>query len=242
MSTVNTVTVENLTKTYGYDQTRLDALKSVSLSIGKAEMVAIMGPSGSGKSTLLHLMGGLDRPTEGSVSIAGSRIDTLNDKALSQLRRREIGFVFQFYNLVPVLTARENVAVPLILDGVKRREALQRADTLLAQVGLDGREHHRPGELSGGQQQRVSIARALIIQPSLILADEPTGALDSETGQDIIRLLRQLVEQQGHTVVMVTHDPRVAAHASRIVNIKDGRIVDDNRLRASVPTIEPAFA
>lgn len=224
------VTIDNLTRTYRAGENQIHALKNVNLEINRGELIAIMGPSGSGKSTLMHLIGGLDRPTDGTVSINGKAINTLSDQALSQLRRHDIGFVFQFYNLMSVLTARENVAMPLLLDGVKRREALVRADAVLAQVGLLGREHSRPTELSGGQQQRVSIARALVINPALILADEPTGALDSETGQEIIRILRQLVTESGHTVVMVTHDARVAAHASRIINLKDGRIVDDNRL------------
>ncbi|NUQ05836.1 MAG: ABC transporter ATP-binding protein [Anaerolineae bacterium] len=226
------VRVEGLTRTYGSGETAFTALNQVSLSVSQGEMVAVMGPSGSGKSTLLHLIGGLDRPTAGSVQIDGALLNDLNDKALSALRRRRIGFIFQTYNLLPALTARENVAMPLILDGIRRSTALDRAGEVLAAVGLQDRADYRPTALSGGQQQRVGIARALVIQPALILADEPTGALDSETGQDIIRLIRQLATRQRQTIMLVTHDARVAAHAARIINLKDGSIVDDNRLKS----------
>ncbi|MBK8022244.1 MAG: ABC transporter ATP-binding protein [Chloroflexi bacterium] len=224
------VNVDGLTKTYGSGVVAVSALRQVSLRVNQGEMVAIMGPSGSGKSTLLHLIGGLDRPTSGSIHIDGQSTIDMNDRALSEVRRRRIGFVFQNYNLLPALTALENVAMPLILDGVRRPTAFERAAAALTAVGLANRSDHRPAELSGGQQQRVSIARALVIQPALILADEPTGALDSETGQEVIRLLRQLVTRQLQTVILVTHDARVAAHADRIVNLKDGAVVDDTRL------------
>lgn len=236
------VTVKGLTKVYGAGETAFRALNAVSLRVARGEMVAIMGASGSGKSTLMHLIGGLDRPTSGTVEIDGVALDTLDDNALSALRRQRIGFIFQLYNLIPVLTARENVAMPLILGGMKRQQALSQANATLNLVGLADRANHRPTELSGGQQQRVSIARALVINPALILADEPTGALDSETGQEIIRLLSRLVAELGNTVVMVTHDARVAAHAHRIITIKDGRVLDDTQLsqRVAVPAVATA--
>lgn len=222
------VRVENLSKTY--DAVQGLVLKGITLSIKEGEFVAIMGPSGSGKSTLIHLIGGLDRATGGEVYLGGRCINDLSDKQLSQQRRREIGFVFQFFNLIPVLTARENIAIPLILDGVKRADALHRADTMLEMVGLKERASQRPSELSGGEQQRVAIGRALVTRPQLILADEPTGALDTRTGDQVVALLRNTVDTLGHTVVMVTHDPRVAANARRIIYLRDGEIVDDNHM------------
>jgi ABC-type lipoprotein export system ATPase subunit len=230
---MNIVELERVNKVYGTGETGVMALRDVSLHVRAGEMVAIMGASGSGKSTLLHIMSGLEKPSSGRVTVAGSALETLHDKALSRLRRQSIGFVFQSYNLIPMLTARENVAVPLILDGVRRREALARAEHALGMVGLADRLGHRPAQLSGGQQQRVSIARALVINPKLILADEPTGALDSETGQEVVRHLAKLVNEQGHTVLLVTHDARVAAHAHRIVTIRDGEIIDDTALAAN---------
>jgi putative ABC transport system ATP-binding protein len=227
---MSVVRVENLSKTYGSASAATTVLKGVNLTIEEGEFVAIMGPSGSGKSTLMHLIGGLDKPSSGSVWLNNAEIGHLKDKELSRLRRKQIGFVFQFYNLVPVLTARENVAMPLILDSVKRREALERADAMLASVGLKAQAEQRPAELSGGQQQRVSIARALVTNPLLILGDEPTGALDTRTGEEIVRLLRDSVKKMGRTVMIVTHDARVAAYAQRIITIKDGEVVDDNRM------------
>jgi putative ABC transport system ATP-binding protein len=194
------------------------------------EFVAVMGPSGCGKSTLLQLVGGLDRPTAGDVLIAGQGLAQLSDDALSALRRRTIGFVFQAYNLIPVLNAVENVALPLILDGMRPAEATQRAAAWLDQLGLGDRRNHRPDQLSGGQQQRVAVARALVADPALILADEPTGNLDSKAAGEIAELLRRIAAGYGRTIVMVTHDPRIAAHAGRIVFLKDGTIADDTRI------------
>ncbi len=225
------VRTESLNKVYGTTEQPFHALSDVNLSVEKGEFLAIMGASGSGKSTLLYLLGGLDRPTSGKVWLQDSELTKLDDDALSRLRRELLGFVFQFFNLVPVLTARENVAMPLILDGVSRAEALKRADEALARVGLGDRGSHRPSELSGGQQQRAALARALIAEPAVILADEPTGNLDSRSSDEVVQMLRQTVDKWGQTMILVTHDPRVAAHADRIVFLKDGKIVDDNQLK-----------
>jgi putative ABC transport system ATP-binding protein len=228
MSIVHT---ELLTKIYGTARQPIYALNEVSLAVEKGEFLAIMGPSGSGKSTLLYLLGGLDRPTSGKVWLRDSDISTLDDNALSRLRRTSLGFVFQFFNLVPVLTAQENVAIPLILDGVPRPQALKRADEALSRVGLAERGSHRPSELSGGEQQRAALARALVAQPAVVLADEPTGNLDSRSSDEMVQMLRQTVDEWKQTIILVTHDPRVAAYADRIVFLKDGRIVDDNLLK-----------
>jgi len=225
------IRTEHLTKTYGDGGHPVRALGGVNLDVEEAEFLAVMGPSGSGKSTLLYLLGGLDRPTAGTVRLRDVDLNTLDDEALSRLRRKEIGFVFQFYNLLPVLTARENVAMPLILDGIRRADALERADAMLAKVGLAERGVHRPAELSGGEQQRVAIARAMVTDPAVILADEPTGNLDSQSGDEVVALLRRAASDWGRTIVMVTHDPRIAAHADRIIFLKDGQIVDENRLK-----------
>jgi putative ABC transport system ATP-binding protein len=223
--------VENLTKMYGSGPAAVTALDHVNLSIEAGEFVAIMGSSGSGKSTLLHLLGGLDRPTEGRVLLEGTDIATLDDTKLTVLRRKKIGFVFQFFNLIPVLTAQENVALPLTLDG-GHPDAGERARAWLERVGLGRRLSNRPSQLSGGEQQRVALARALITDPALVLADEPTGNLDSRGADDIMGLLRRSVDEWGRTVVMVTHDARMAAYAGRIIFVKDGSIVDDTRLSA----------
>lgn len=225
------VRTDALTKTYGAAKQPVRALTQVSLTIEDGEFVAIMGPSGSGKSTFLYLMGGLERPTSGHVYLHEQDLNVLNDEALSRLRRTQMGFVFQFYNLIPILTARENVAMPLILDGVPRADALERADTALASVGIADRATHRPAELSGGQQQRVALARALVIDPALILGDEPTGNLDSRAGDEVVQLLRRAADEWNRTVVIVTHDPRIAAYADRIIFLKDGQMVDENRLK-----------
>ncbi|MBN1402375.1 MAG: ABC transporter ATP-binding protein [Anaerolineae bacterium] len=201
------------------------ALDHVDLSVSAGEFVAVMGPSGCGKSTLLHLLGGLDRPTEGRVVIAGHSLGDLSDDALTRLRRREIGFVFQFYNLIPMLAAVENAALPILLDGEPTAKAKARASEWLRQVGLGNRLHSRPDQLSGGQQQRVTIARALVAEPRLVLADEPTGNLDSHAADEIAALLRQVADAWGRAVVMVTHDARVAAYADRILFLSDGAIV-----------------
>ncbi|GAB4515106.1 MAG: ABC transporter ATP-binding protein [Anaerolineae bacterium] len=222
---------EALTKVYGAESQPIYAVRDLNLSIAAGEFVAIMGPSGSGKSTALYLMGGLDHPTSGHVWLRDQDITQMNDDALSRVRRESIGFVFQFFNLIPVLTAVENVAMPLILDGVPRREALERAQRALEQVDMAHRAAHRPTELSGGQQQRAAIARALVTEPALILADEPTGNLDSRSSDEVVQILRQTVDQHHQTLVLVTHDPRVAAHADRIIFLKDGSVVDENRLK-----------
>ena len=225
------IRTQALTKTYGDGGHPVRALHNVSLELAEGEFLAVMGPSGSGKSTLLYLLGGLDRPTSGTVRLRDTDLNALDDQALSRLRRQELGFVFQFFNLLPVLAARENVAMPLILDGVKRPQALERADAALAKVGLAERAGHRPAELSGGEQQRVALARALVTDPVVILADEPTGNLDSQSGDEVVALLRRAVDDWGRTIVMVTHDPRCAAHADRIVFLRDGEVVDENRLK-----------
>lgn len=228
---MNVIRTDSLTRVYGDAERKVHALKNVNFKVNEGEFVAIMGPSGSGKSTLLYLLGGLDQPSEGTVYLDDKDISMLSDKALSEVRRQKIGFVFQFFNLIPVLTAEENVAMPLILDGVPRAEALRRAAESLQKVGLADRKTHRPSELSGGQQQRVAVARALVTDPTIILGDEPTGNLDSKSGDEVISLLRQIVDDFGRTIILVTHDPRVAAHADRIVFLKDGEIVDENYLK-----------
>jgi putative ABC transport system ATP-binding protein len=224
------VETENLTKSYGKGTTAIVALDRINLQIEPGEYVAVMGPSGCGKSTLLHLIGGLDRPTSGRVMIDGTDLSQLNDRRLTELRRRTIGFIFQFYNLLPILSAVENTALPLILDGVKPAEAGATATAWLERVGLAERLSNRPDELSGGQQQRVAIARALAVDPALILADEPTGNLDSRASDEIAALLRRVCDDWGRAVLIVTHDPRIAAYADRIVFLKDGAIIDETHL------------
>ena len=219
-----------LTKTYGKGETAVTALDHVNLSVDAGEFVAVMGPSGCGKSTLLHLLGGLDRPTSGQVHIDGHDLSTLTDSALTELRRRKLGFVFQFFNLIPVLTSAENAALPLTLDGKPAAQANAAATQWLKRVGLENKLASRPDQLSGGQQQRVAIARALVAEPALILGDEPTGNLDTRASDEIAGLLRQVSDEWGRAVVMVTHDPRIAAYADRIVFLKDGVIIDDSRL------------
>ncbi len=226
------VQAENLTKVYGHGQTAVVALGHVNMSVETGELVAVMGPSGCGKSTLLHLLGGLDRPTEGSVLINGKSLASLSDDALAQLRRRKIGFIFQFFNLMPILDAVDNAALPLLLDGKNGAQAKQRATEWLHKVGLGVRLNNRPDELSAGQQQRVAIARALLTDPILVLADEPTGNLDSRAADEIAALLHQVAKEWGHAVLMVTHDPRIAAYADRIIFLKDGTIVNQTNLEA----------
>ena len=216
------VAATGLTRRYGEGDTAVDALRGVSLEIARGELTAVMGPSGSGKSTLMHILAGLDRPTSGSVEIDGIEITTLGDNALTKLRRRHIGFVFQFFNLLPMLTAEENVALPLSLASSKPEQSW--FDQVIAAVGLEDRRRHRPSELSGGQQQRVAIARAMVSRPTVMFADEPTGNLDSRTGEEILGLMRASVDEYGQTTVMVTHEARAATIADRILFIADGRI------------------
>jgi putative ABC transport system ATP-binding protein len=217
------VQARDVTRRYGEGDTAVEALRGVSLDVNRGQLVAVMGPSGSGKSTLMHILAGLDRPTAGEVRIAGTSIARLNDTDLTKLRREHIGFVFQFFNLLPMLTAEENILLPLSLAGTKPdREFL---DGLLERVGLDDRRHHRPSELSGGQQQRVAIARALVSRPTVVFADEPTGNLDSATSAGILELIRESVASYGQTTVMVTHDASAAAIADRILFLADGLIV-----------------
>jgi putative ABC transport system ATP-binding protein len=227
---VSIVEARQLTRVYGTGDTAVVALDHVDVSIDEGEFVAVMGPSGCGKSTLLNLVGGLDRPTTGQVLIDGLDIATMSDRSLTQLRRRRLGFVFQFFNLIPVLTVAENAALPLTLDDVAAQTAKAKAAEWLEKVGLSGKLESRPDQLSGGQQQRVAVARALVTEPALILADEPTGNLDTKSADEIADLLKQVAEEWGRAVVMVTHDPRIASHARRIIFMRDGRIVDDVRL------------
>jgi putative ABC transport system ATP-binding protein len=217
------VAARDLTRRFGEGGTAVDALRGVSLAVSEGELTAVMGPSGSGKSTLMHLLAGLDRPTAGEVWIDGTNIAAAGDAELTKLRRRHVGFVFQFFNLLPMLTAEENVLLPLELAGRKAERAW--LDELLASVGLADRRRHRPSELSGGQQQRVAIARALVTRPTVVFADEPTGNLDSHTSAEILALLREAVSSYGQTTVMVTHDPNAAAIADRVLFLADGLVV-----------------
>ncbi len=217
--------VKNLCKTYGKGDTMVKALDNVSFSVEKGEFIAIVGPSGSGKSTLLHILGGVDVPTSGNVIIDKTDISQLNETALAIFRRRQIGLVYQFYNLIPILTVEENLTLPLLLDG-KKPDA-KTVGNLVNQLGLEQRLQHLPNQLSGGQQQRVSIGRALINNPALLLADEPTGNLDSENSREIISLLRSFNKQSNQTVIIITHDERIALSADRVIAIEDGKIVRD---------------
>ena len=219
------VAARQLVRRYGEGETAVEALRGVDLDVRSRELVAVMGPSGSGKSTLMHLLAGLDRPTSGSVTIDGTDISRLNDAQLTQLRRKHIGFVFQFFNLLPMLDVEENVLLPISIAGEKPDKAW--LEELLTKVGLADRRGHRPSELSGGEQQRVAIARALVSRPTILLADEPTGNLDSATSGGILQLVRESVDSYGQTTVMVTHDPRAASIADRILFIADGRIVKE---------------
>jgi putative ABC transport system ATP-binding protein len=222
--------LEAVTKTYAMGNTTVQALRAVDLGIGAGEMVAIMGASGSGKSTLLNILGTLDRPDGGRYILDGQDVAALGDRALAQFRNRKIGFVFQAFNLLPRYTALRNVELPMLYGGVPRAERRARAEAALRRVGLGDRMHHQPSELSGGQQQRVSIARSLVQQPVLLLADEPTGALDSETTGQIMELFTEL-HRAGMTIILVTHEPAVADYAQRILRVRDGRIVADERTR-----------
>lgn len=217
--------VTNLCKTYGKGDTMVKALDNVSFSVEKGEFVAIIGPSGSGKSTLLHILGGVDVPTSGSVVINQTDISNLDETALAIFRRRQIGLIYQFYNLIPILTVQENLTLPLLLDG--RKPDKKQIDTLVKRLGLENRLDHLPNQLSGGQQQRVSIGRALVNNPALMLADEPTGNLDSENSKEIISLLRQFNKEFNQTVIIITHDEKIANLADRVITIEDGKITGD---------------
>ena len=231
MSTL--VSLKDVVKRYQRGKQSVEVLHGVNLSIEQGEFLALMGPSGSGKTTLLNLIAGLDQPTEGEVTVAGERIDRLSGGKLAQWRARHIGFVFQFYNLLPVLSAARNVEVPLLLTNLSSKQRKQNVRAVLELVGLADRATHKPGELSGGQQQRVSIARALVADPTLLVCDEPTGDLDRENAEEILRLLQMLNRQQGKTIIMVTHDPLAADHASRILHVDKGRLVDSTERNAA---------
>jgi putative ABC transport system ATP-binding protein len=226
------VVAQDVARRYGEGDTAVDALRGVSLEVSRGQLTTVMGPSGSGKSTLMHILAGLDRPTGGSVEIGGTEITTLDDTDLTKLRREHIGFIFQFFNLLPMLTAEENIVLPLTIAGEKPDKAW--LEQLIGSVGLKDRRTHRPSELSGGQQQRVAIARALVSKPTVVFADEPTGNLDSKTGGEILELLRQAVQDGGQTTVMVTHDARSASIADRILFLADGNIVKE------LPRSEPS--
>jgi putative ABC transport system ATP-binding protein len=230
------VAAKDLTRRYGEGDTAVDALRGVSLEVQQGKLTAVMGPSGSGKSTLMHILAGLDKPTSGTVTIAGTEITTLVDAKLTRLRRQHIGFVFQFFNLLPMLTAEENVVLPLSIASEKPDRAW--LEQLLGETGLADRRTHRPSELSGGQQQRVAIARALVTRPTILFADEPTGNLDSKTGGEILELLRESVTSYGQTTVMVTHEARAAAIADRILFLADGLIVKELRDASAAEVLE----
>ena len=220
----------DVNKQYQMGEVTVDALDRVDFVVERGEFVAVMGPSGSGKSTLLHLLGGLDKPTDGEVTLGGRKLSVMSDKEVTLARRRNVGFVFQFYNLLPTLTAEENIALPLLIDGKKLGEYQGKIDELLELVGLTDRRKHKPDQLSGGEQQRVAIARAFVNDPDIVLADEPTGNLDSRAGEEIMKLLRRSCDELGQTIVVVTHDPKAASFADRIVFLKDGQIASEIKL------------
>jgi putative ABC transport system ATP-binding protein len=219
------VSAADVVRVYGEGEAAVRALDGITVGFPAGRFTAIMGPSGSGKSTLMHILAGLDKPTSGTVTLDGEEITRLDDGALTTLRRDKLGFVFQFFNLIPVLTAEENLVLPLSIAG--RKPDREWLDQLVRTVGLEDRRTHRPSELSGGQQQRVAVARALVSKPTVVFADEPTGNLDSKSSEDVLRLLRQAVDEFGQTVIMVTHDPAAAAHADRLITLRDGTIVHD---------------
>ncbi|HEX5355299.1 MAG TPA: ABC transporter ATP-binding protein [Aquabacterium sp.] len=221
------IRIEHLSKTYSRGGQPIPVLMDINLEVGRAEFVSLMGPSGSGKSTLLNLIAGIDQPTSGRISINGVDIATLDESALADWRAANVGFIFQFYNLMPVLTAYENVELPLLLTNLSRKQRKHHVEACLAMVGLTERMDHYPNELSGGQQQRVAIARALVTDPTLIVADEPTGDLDRATGEEVLKLMDELHRDLGKTIVMVTHDPKAASRASRMIHLEKGVLVDD---------------
>jgi len=225
--------IDSLKKTYSRGDQTVEALRGVSLEIDSGQFVSIMGPSGSGKSTLLHLMGGLDRPTQGKVVFGGKAIDQLNDNELSLFRRQKLGFIFQFFNLLPTLSALENVALPRLLNGESIKTIRPKAEELLKMMGLQNRMDHKPDQLSGGEMQRVAIARALVGDPLMIFADEPTGNLDSKTGESVLNLMQELVKNHGKTIVMVTHDPKAASFGTRLIKLKDGLLDSDEQINHS---------
>lgn len=239
------VETENLTRIYGSGEAEVRALDGVSLHVDTGEFVAVMGPSGCGKSTLLHMVGGLDRPTDGVVKIEGQDLSSLDDDALTDLRREHIGFIFQFFNLIPTLTALENTALPLVLGGMKPGDAQDQAAEWLDKLEVADRCTHRPDELSGGQRQRVAIARSLVTDPTLILADEPTGNLDSKATQEFAALLRDTVDRWKRSILLVTHDPRISSYADRIIHLTDGRIsgqTENNRVNQKAAAEEDHHA
>jgi len=229
----NIIELRNIVKEYGSGDEKVRILKGISLDVAKGDFVAIVGPSGSGKSTLMNTIGLLDSPNEGTYALDGVATEKLSDNQLAEVRNRKLGFIFQQFNLLPRLSALENVELPLVYAGVGKQERRERAVAMLQSLGMEHRIHHKPNQLSGGQQQRVAIARALAVQPALLLADEPTGALDSRTGAEVMELMVRLNEQ-GNTVVLITHDNHIADNAKRVVSIRDGLIVDDRR-NAALP-------
>ncbi len=235
------IDARDITKIYQMGDVQVRALRGASLQVSRGELVAIMGPSGSGKSTLMNILGCLDQPTSGEYFLEGKEIDRLDDNQLAEIRGRRIGFVFQTFNLLPRTTALSNVELPLVYGGVGGRQRRDRAMAALDAVGLGDRLHHRPNELSGGQQQRVAIARALINKPSIILADEPTGNLDSKSGAEIMAIFQRLNQEQGITIIFVTHEPEIAQHTRRIVRLSDGRIVEDRPVREPREAGERAY-
>lgn len=227
MSAETLVRLRGVAKDYKRGAETVHVLHALDLEIPKGEFLALMGPSGSGKSTLLNLIGGLDRPTAGSIEVAGQRIDTMSDAQLGRWRANHVGFVFQMYNLLPVLSAQRNVELPLLLTKLSSAERKKRAEAALSLVGLSDRAHHKPRELSGGQEQRVGIARAIVSDPTLLLCDEPTGDLDRKSGDEVLDLLQALNEQQGKTIIMVTHDPHAAARAKRVLHLEKGKLENE---------------
>ena len=223
---------KDVRKKYMMGNVEVEALAGMNFQVAKGEFVAIMGPSGSGKSTLLHLLGGLDKPSEGEITLAGQRLSMLGDKQATLVRRHNIGFVFQFFNLLPILTAEENIALPLVIDGKDMHKYEQRLDAMIALVGLSDRRKHKPDQLSGGEQQRVALARALVTEPAIVLADEPTGNLDSKTGTAIMTLLKRSCQELEQAMIVVTHDARAATYADRVVFLRDGKLVQEIRFEA----------